>query len=146
MNVSIDIGEFAEAARGLQRIVEIRTRELQRSTASVEGSDIVDMAVLNRLVDAVVRSPISSETVGPNDGVGLYPTVRRLFDDTLLQHMSTDPLVLQSYAKLLFWRGEYRSMLDARVKSFRFGAGSASNDALITDKSCLLYTSPSPRD
>lgn len=146
MNVSIDIGEFAEAARGLQRIVEIRTRELQRSTASVEGSDIVDMAVLNRLVDAVVRSPISSETVGPNDGVGLYPTVRRLFDDTLLQHMSTDPLVLQSYAKLLFWRGEYRSMLDARVKSFRFGAGSASNDALITDKSAWMLAIAELRD
>ncbi|WFD34985.1 hypothetical protein MCUN1_001831 [Malassezia cuniculi] len=146
MHVSIDIGYFAEAARALQRTVEIRARELQRSTSANENTSIVDIAVLSRLVDAVVRSPANDDTVSPNDGIGLYPTVRRLFDDTLLQLRSTDAQVLQAYAKLLFWRGEYRLMLDTRIKSFRFGVGSANNDAITTDKEAWLHAVAELRD
>ena len=146
MHVSIDVGMFAEAARALQRIVQIRARELQRSTSERDAGALVDMAVLSRLVDAVVHSPSDGEVVSVNEGRGLYPTVRRLFDDTLLQHASTDALVLQAYAKLLFWRGEYSGMLDARIKSFRFGVGSASNDALTTSKEAWLLAVAELRD
>lgn len=146
MHVSIDVGMFAEAARALQRVVQIRARELQRSTTERAAGELVDMAVLTRLVDAVVHSPSDGEVVSVNEGRGLYATVRRLFDDTLLQHASTDAPVLQAYAKLLFWRGEYSGMLDARIKAFRFGVGSASNDALTTSKEAWLLAVAELRD
>lgn len=157
MVVSVDIGQLQDAARALSRIVEIRTREQQRSREeNTRAAAIVDMAVLQRLVDAVIRAPPREEDAveqpetpaapgtqhrvarNPNEGHGLYTSVRRLFDDTLLPHFSTDSGVLQSYARLLFWRSEYRAMLEARVKSFRFGAGSAANTAVTTDKAAWL--------
>ncbi|WFD32319.1 hypothetical protein MSPP1_003364 [Malassezia sp. CBS 17886] len=148
MIVSVDVGELGEAARALARVVEIRVREQSFSTAHAQapvgtaddGSAVVDPAVLSRLVDAVVRTP-RTDTDAPvsrNEGRGLFPAVRRLFTDTLLPRFSMDPVILQSYARLLLWEGEYARMLDARVKSFRCGLGRPDADAIVTDRNTWL--------
>lgn len=147
MMVSVDVGMLSEAARALARVVEIRFREISRSTADVNKDAIVDLAVLNRLVSAVTRAPPREEDAkedaaqsgagaamhNPNEGHGLRPAVQRLFDQTLLPLFSTDAAILQSYAKFLLWRGEIRKMLDARIKSFRFGLGSPECTEVVTD-------------
>ena len=72
MVVAMDIGEFAEAARAQARVVEARAAKV--------GAEAVDEDLLDRLVDAVIRTPgqsergkgddaaISSETATPVGG------------------------------------------------------------------------------
>lgn len=141
MIVSVDVGMLREAARALARIVEIRTRELSGSTASASSmnvQDIVDMAVLNRLVDAVVRPHgVGEDEQQPKDanvGEGLRPAVLRLFDQTLLPRFSSHALIWQSYARLMFASGHYRKTLQARIQSFQCGLGSADALDVVTDK------------
>lgn len=145
MVVSVDVGLLSEAARALGRMVEIRVREGELSaTQDAPASSVVDLATLNKLVDAVIRAPAPAEFAEPDkaqsahEGKGLLPAVRRLFVDTLLPRFSTDPAVLQSWARLLFWEGEYKKMLDARLQSFRCGLGSAEATDVVTDRGTWL--------
>ncbi|WFD42993.1 hypothetical protein MPSI1_001644 [Malassezia psittaci] len=147
MMISIDVGMFNEAARALARVVEIRYREMSvHGSSETSTDDVVDLAVLHRLVDAVTRAPSREEDAvaddapangrvvhNPNEGHGLRPGIQRLFEQTLLPLFSTDAAILQSYAKFLFWCGEYRRMLDARIKSFQFGLGSPDKTEVILD-------------
>lgn len=146
MMVSVDIGRLSEAARAMARVVEIRSREASSSLAEHSAEEIVDLAVLQRLVGAVTRAPANEADAvaddapkdgrvvhNPDEGHGLRPAVERLFEQTLLPRFSTHAAVLQIYARFLFWQGKYRAMLDARIKSFRYGLGSADATAVITD-------------
>lgn len=139
MIVSVDVGMLREAARALARVVEIRTREksFSASDKAVNVHDMVDMGVLNKLVDAVIR-PANVEEEATQEGAGLRPTVERLFEQTLLPRFSTDAPIWQSYARLTFASGHYRKMLDARVQAFQCGLGAADRLDVVTAKNVWL--------
>lgn len=144
MVVSVDVGLLSEAARALARIVEIRTRESSQSAEPTQAATtIVDMTVLNKLVNAVIRAPAAEteDTEAPasslrraNEGEGLRPAVERLFVDTLLPRFSSEPAVWQAYARLLFSQSEFRAMLHARIQSFQCGLGSPEALDVVTDR------------
>lgn len=72
MIVSVDVGLLSDAARAMSRVVEIRTSDVggkrnegggmgQGSIREKEKEQVVDLDVLQRLVDAVVRAPSKQE-------------------------------------------------------------------------------------
>lgn len=141
MVVSVDVGMLSEAARAMTRVVEIRTHEQSCSTSrgDVDVSDMVDMGVLNKLVDAVIRPHDADDEVhNKHAGVGLQSAVLRLFEQTLLPRFTTSPPIWQSYARLMFAMGHFRATLEARIQSFQSGAGSADSMDVVTDKSAWL--------
>lgn len=138
MVVSIDVGMLREATRAFARVIEIRFREASSSAATAgDAKNVVDLDVLNKLVDAVIRAPAADEdpsTRSTDIGEALRPAVTRLFQDTLLPRFSTDAAIWQSYARLLFSAGEYRDVLQARVQSFQCGLGDPESTDVVTDK------------
>ncbi|PWN32184.1 TPR-like protein [Meira miltonrushii] len=154
MIVSVDCGLMADAVRSLVRVVELRSvsRVLPGSdpTSSSSIAESVDIAVVNRIVDAVIRAPSSEQDAlvehedtsstnvqapvskqanhNPNEGHGLWPTVRSLFENTLLPKISDMPDLWRAYARLLFWRGRLRSALDAHLTAWRTSYGAEGCD------------------
>jgi hypothetical protein len=118
MIVSVDVGELAEACRAMGRVVEER--------ADKDGAGCVDIAVLERLVDAVARSPTiqaSQYESAPNanEGLGLYKRVDDLFSRIILPHISTSPRIFRAHARLLVWRGRWSEALQAHEAAYRCG-------------------------
>ena len=118
MIVSVDVGELAEACRAMGRVVEER--------ADKDGAGCVDIAVLERLVDAVTRSPkIQAEEYesapNPNEGLGLYKRVDELFTRIILPHISTSPRIFRAHARLLVWRSRWSEALEAHEAAYRCG-------------------------
>lgn len=147
MIVSVDVGMLREAARALARVVEIRTREksFSASDKAVDVQDMVDMGVLNKLVDAVIR-PANIDEEEKNEGAGLRPTVERLFEQTLLPRFSTDAPIWQSYARLMFACGHYRKMLHARMQAFQCGLGNADRLDVVTARDLWLLAKDELQD
>lgn len=72
MIVSVDVGFLSDAARAMTRVVDIRTSDVggkrneggglgQGSIREKEKEQVVDLDVLTRLVDAVIRAPSKEE-------------------------------------------------------------------------------------
>jgi len=124
MIVAVDVGEMSEACRALGRIVEMRSES--------QGEDSVDLEVLERLVNAVVRSHGEAEEESrneagdhdPNSGKGLFPRVLDLFTRTLLPRVSTSSRIYQAYARLLLWSGDLRASLETNLTAYRVGVAS----------------------
>ena len=118
MIVSVDVGELAEACRAMGRVVEER--------ADKDGVECVDIAVLERLVGAVTRSPkVQAEQYesapNVNEGLGLYKGVEDLFTRIILPHISTSPRIFRAHARLLVWRGRWSEALEAHEAAYRCG-------------------------
>jgi tetratricopeptide (TPR) repeat protein len=134
MVVAVDVGELSEACRALGRLVEMR--------ADKAGEEAVDLEVLERLVNAVTRSPTSdgpqAEGVvavnDPNSGKGLEPRVDHLFNAIILPRISTSPRIFLAHARLLLSKGDLRGSVDAHLKAYRAGVA-MDTAALETDVS-----------
>lgn len=115
MLISIDVGELAECARAMTRLVE-------EPSASVP----LDIEVLDKLVDAVTRddwnggTPVVPPTTS-NEGFGLLPIVERLFDSTILPRISDDPRLYRCHARLLRWKEDWNAALEDHLKAYRVG-------------------------
>ncbi|MCO5565459.1 hypothetical protein L7F22_019132 [Adiantum nelumboides] len=163
MIVSVDCGLMSDAVRSLIRVVELRSiaRNLPGSdpTSSSSIAESVDVGVVNRIVDAVIRAPSSEQDAivehedtssstnvqapvskqvkhNPNEGHGLWPLVCNLFENTLLPKISDMPDLWRAYARLLFWRGRLRSALDCHLTAWRTSFGSETCD--LTSKSIFF--------
>ena len=118
MIVSVDVGELAEGCRAMGRVVEER--------ADKDGAECVDIAVLERVVDVVTRSPKdqvaqNESAPNPNEGLGLYKRVDDLFTRIILPRISTSPRIFRAYARLLVWRGQWSEALEAHEAAYRCG-------------------------
>ncbi|CBQ68940.1 conserved hypothetical protein [Sporisorium reilianum SRZ2] len=162
MVVCIDVGYLLEATRAMVRVIEIQTRN---KSTDAERADTVDLSVLARLVDAVTRTPkatLEASTLAAveayerarahhdpatgapqptapktdaNTGLGLYPAVRRLFDDTLLARISSSAGIWKLYARLLLWTGErQRAVQHALLHGYTSALDAALEADLMSDK------------
>ncbi|KZT60844.1 tetratricopeptide repeat domain 27 [Calocera cornea HHB12733] len=124
MIIAMDVGELAEAARALGRVVEER--------AGREGEECVDMAVLERLVNAVTRAPAkegdaaeggevraTERSHNPNEGHGLKRRVRELFTRTILPRISDSARIWRMWARMLVWEGRWGAALEAHMNAYR---------------------------
>ncbi|KAF8324577.1 uncharacterized protein EI90DRAFT_3292084 [Cantharellus anzutake] len=134
MVVCMDVGELAEAARAVGRIVEERSEK--------EGDSAVDVDVLDRLVDGIVRpdankncedagAPDGVEMYNPNEGKALLPRVSDLFTRTILPRISSSPRIFQAYARLLTYQNRWGDALEAHISAYRCGTGT--DDSVTTD-------------
>ncbi|UZJ57160.1 hypothetical protein CBS101457_006480 [Exobasidium rhododendri] len=150
MIVSVDCGLMGEAVRAMTRIVDIRLAK----SGTTEENKIVDVAVLNRLVDAVTRAPSKEEDAvegasasetqqdhqireanhSPHEGHGLYPSLSKAFESTILPRISSSAAIYRAYARLLFWQGLFRSALHAHLNAWRVSYGSDANVQVTTEK------------
>lgn len=123
MVVAIDVGEFAEAARALGRVVERR------------GEQGLDLQVLQRLVAAAAVDPEEDGRANPNEGRGLRVWLTDLFDRILLVKCASSPRVFLLHAKLLSSSpspsdADLDAAIDAYLSANRVGV--AQNDAVET--------------
>ena len=123
MIVSVDVGELAEAARALGRVVEERSEK--------EGADSVDIEVLERLVSCVIRttdletsSSPDARPTNPNEGLGLFARLDELFATIILPRISGDARVWKARAQLLTWRKRWSDALDAYGAAYRCAVAS----------------------
>jgi tetratricopeptide (TPR) repeat protein len=119
MIVAMDVGELNEACRALGRVVE--------ETSEKVGAKCVDEDVLDRLVDAVTRSPadagdsINSDIpANPNGGHWLSKSVNNLFERILLPRVSS-PRVFRAHGRLLTWQGKWEEAIKAYLDAYRNG-------------------------
>lgn len=150
--VSVDCGLMGEAIRGLTRVIQLRSAKGSYSSHKADNEEsLVDIAVLNRLVDAVIRAPSkeSDATTGseltqgqvnhsPHEGHGLYPSLITLFTQVILPIDSSSAAIHRAYARLLLWRGLYRSALESHLTAWRVSLGSESNIRVTTEKSVFV--------
>ena len=130
MVVAMDVGEFAEGARALGRVVEERAAKV--------GAECVDEDVLDRLVDAVIRAPSADtaepghsestepgvESAGtklPNVGEGLRPRVMDLFERVLLSRVSSQR-IYKAYARLLASQSRYSEALKYYMDAYKLSS------------------------
>lgn len=115
MLISIDVGELAESARAMTRLIENKP----------EGTPI-DIDVLDKLVDSVTRDDWNngSPSVPPttsNEGFGLLPIVERLFDVVILPRVSDDARLWRCHARLLRWKEDWEGAMGDYMKAYRVG-------------------------
>lgn len=116
MVVAVDVGELNEAARAQERVVQ--------EIGQQDPSTAVDPDVLDKLVDSVTRDewnggePATTPTTS-NEGWGLYPSVDRLFEKTILPRISDNPRVWRAHARLLRWKEDWAGAIEDYIRAYR---------------------------
>lgn len=117
MVVSVDVGEFSEAARALGRLTEISKGKM------------LDVEVVEHIVDAATRAPDTTTESGRNEG--LIRHMGNLFDRTILPALSSDSpdaiattvRVQRAYAKLLTSQSRWSEALQAHLVAYHAAVG-----------------------
>ncbi|EST08763.1 Tetratricopeptide TPR2 [Kalmanozyma brasiliensis GHG001] len=172
MIVCIDVGYLLEATRALVRVTEIQTRNKSNDAERAATVDLSVLARLLDAVTRTSKSELEAATlasveayeaakaahdstggegaapiapkVDQNSGLGLYPALRRLFDETLLARISTSAPIWKLYARLLLWNDEkQKAVQTALLNAYNAALTEAiNNDTLNSDKAVfvgLLY-------
>lgn len=145
--VSVDVGDFLEAAHALGRVVEIRAAgggadgpgpgDAQARGADERAEAAIDFSSLQRLVGSAVRagqSAVSEAQEASETGAGsqaaalaaagaahartLLRAVFNLFDSVLLPRVSHSCQLWQLYARLLLFQGAIRSCIEAHMRAW----------------------------
>ncbi|CAG8677117.1 721_t:CDS:1 [Ambispora leptoticha] len=103
MYTAIDIGEFSEAIRAMQRVVDLRWEK--------EKEKCVDLEVLEIIVNSVTRGLDNSDR--------LAPKVERLLTETITSRLTTNQKIWHIFADFLFWQKQYDRCLEAHLKAYR---------------------------
>lgn len=153
MIVSVDCGMMSDAVRSMERVVTLRSTAGQPNVEEQKQVELVDVAVLNRIVDAVTRAPSDAKNAieeqsddlgnpspsvskevqhNPHEGHGLRPAVENLFT-FLLSRITSSAAIWRTYARFLFWRGRFRSALEAHLSAWRVSYGAEGSD-MVTNR------------
>ncbi|CAG8554868.1 12569_t:CDS:1 [Funneliformis mosseae] len=105
---AIDIGEFAEAIRAMQRVVDLRWEK--------EKDSCVDLQVLELLVNAVTQG---IQDARQNSASQLAPRLEKLLTETITSRITSNQHIWRLCAKFWFWKKEYDEALEAYLKAYR---------------------------
>ncbi|TIA97937.1 hypothetical protein E3P94_02722 [Wallemia ichthyophaga] len=153
MIVAIDVGQLADAARSVGRLADIRGEKI-----CGENDDSSELDVVDKIVDAVTLAPRNEKDAiegdataegarvahNPNEGHGLLRAVDRLYEYSLLKKVSSSPRIFKSYARLCFWKGQYRNAIDMHLKAYRASVGS--DDSVENDLKAFRRASEAIND
>ncbi|CAG8504336.1 3542_t:CDS:1 [Ambispora gerdemannii] len=108
MYTAIDIGEFSEAIRAMQRIVDLRWEK--------EKEKCVDLEVLEIIINSVTRKLDNNDQKNLSR---LAPKVERLLTETITSRLTTNPKIWHICADFWFWQKQYDRCLEAHLKAYR---------------------------
>ncbi|KAJ1017744.1 hypothetical protein NDA16_005063 [Ustilago loliicola] len=166
MIVCIDVGYLLEATRAMIRVTEIQTRNKSNDAERAKTVDLAVLAKLVDAVTRTPKAELEAETlaqveayeqlraqqeaqglgeskaavppkVDVNSGLGLYPAVRKLFDETLLTRISSSVGIWKLYSRLLLWNGERRRAVQHALLN---GYNSAFNSAVNAEDGVDINT------
>ncbi|ORX33811.1 hypothetical protein BD324DRAFT_638689 [Kockovaella imperatae] len=122
MIIAGDVGELAESARAMGRVIEHRKAD---SSRAVMGE--VEFDVLDKLVDSVTRDDHALVKQGSllskssNEGIGLLPILDRLFDHSILARVSDQPRVWRAHGRLARWKEEWKIAMEDYIRAYQSG-------------------------
>lgn len=103
MYIAIDIGEFAETMRAMQRVVDLRWEK--------EKDSCVDVEVLELLINAVTKNI--------QDASKLAPRLENLLTETITSRITSNHHIWKLCAQFWFWKKDYDKVLEAHLKAYR---------------------------
>lgn len=167
MIVCIDVGYLLEATRAMVRVTEIQTRNKSNDAERAKTVDLAVLARLVDAVTRTPKAELEQQTLAQfeaykqlkaqqeasglssdtkaafppktdtNSGLGLYPAVRKLFDETLLARISSSVGIWKLYSRLLLWNGERRRAVQHALLN---GYNSAFNSAVNAEDGVDINT------
>ncbi|CAG8509564.1 1080_t:CDS:1, partial [Scutellospora calospora] len=108
MYTAVDIGEFAETIRAMQRIVDLRWEK--------EKESCIDLDVLEILVNAVTQG---IQDANKNSASKLAPRLENLLMKTITSRITSHPQIWRLCAQYWFWKKEYEKALESHLKAYR---------------------------
>ncbi|CAG8443509.1 151_t:CDS:1 [Cetraspora pellucida] len=108
MYTAVDIGEFAETIRAMQRVVDLRWEK--------EKESCIDLDVLEILVNAVTQG---IQDANKNSASKLTPRLEHLLTETITSRMTSHPQIWRLCAQFWFWKKEYEKALESHLKAYR---------------------------
>lgn len=168
MVVCVDVGYLLEATRAMVRVTEIQTRNKINDAERAQSVDVGVLARLVDAVTRTPKVTLEAEALhaqqtyesalaqhcndagaglaapvapklDPNSGLGLFPAVQRLFDETLLPRISTSSSIWKLYSRLLLWNGQrQRAVQHALLDAYNSALTEAEQAELQTDKHVFL--------
>ncbi|CAG8551505.1 4055_t:CDS:2 [Racocetra fulgida] len=108
MYTAVDIGEFAETIRAMQRVVDLRWEK--------EKESCIDLDVLEILVNAVTQG---IQDANKNSASKLAPRLEHLLTVTITSRMTSHPQIWRLCAQFWFWKKEYEKALESHLKAYR---------------------------
>ena len=133
MLISADVGELAESARAMGRVLDSRKED-----PNVPTMGETEYEILDKLVDSVTRDEYDIHRDGEvipktsNEGFGLLPILERLFDLSILTRVSDSPRVWRAHGRLMRWKEAWPEALEDYTRAFRYGP--ASSQSVETDR------------
>ncbi|CAG8609239.1 10588_t:CDS:1 [Cetraspora pellucida] len=108
MYTAVDIGEFSETIRAMQRVVDLRWEK--------EKESCIDLDVLEILVNAVIQG---IQDANKNSASKLAPRLEHLLTETITSRMTSHPQIWRLCAQFWFWKKEYEKALESHLKAYR---------------------------
>ncbi|CAG8685957.1 19768_t:CDS:1, partial [Racocetra persica] len=108
MYTAVDIGEFAETIRAMQRVVDLRWEK--------EKESCIDFDVLEILVNSVTQG---IQDANKNSASKLAPRLEHLLTVTITSRMTSHPQIWRLCAQFWFWKKEYEKALESHLKAYR---------------------------
>ncbi|CAG8717496.1 11891_t:CDS:1 [Acaulospora morrowiae] len=108
MYTAIDIGEFSEAIRAMERVVDLRWKE--------EKESCVDLEVLGIIVNSVIQGIQDSSKTS---ATRLASRVEKLLNETITSRITSNPQIWQICAQFFLWKKDYDKSLEAHLKAYR---------------------------
>ncbi|CAG8557391.1 10089_t:CDS:1 [Dentiscutata erythropus] len=108
MYTAVDIGEFSETIRAMQRVVDLRWEK--------EKESCIDLDVLEILVNAITQGILDANK---NSASRLAPRLENLLTETITSRMTSHPRIWQLCAQFWFWKKEYDKALESHLRAYR---------------------------
>ncbi|CAJ0633676.1 11148_t:CDS:1 [Entrophospora sp. SA101] len=108
MYTCVDIGEFNETIRAMERIVELRWRK--------DRDNCVDIEVLEIIVNAITKD---IKDINKSDSSRLAPRLEKLLIETITSKITSNYEVWKLCSRFFYWKKDYKQSLESELKAYR---------------------------